>query len=48
LDEVTIVDRVQVDLDDLGKLDHHVAIPPAEPAEVAYINTETDRVQRAG
>ncbi|WP_435157100.1 hypothetical protein [Amycolatopsis sacchari] len=39
MDEVTIVDRVQVDLDDLGKLDNHIAIPPPEPLEVVYADT---------
>ncbi|WP_143249890.1 hypothetical protein [Amycolatopsis sacchari] len=41
MDEVTIVDRVQVDIDDLGKLADHVAIPPAEQLEVVYVNTES-------
>ncbi|MCG8919442.1 hypothetical protein L6E12_27065 [Actinokineospora sp. PR83] len=36
MEEIAIVDRVQVDIEGLGKLDGHVAIAPARPLEALY------------
>lgn len=46
-DEVTIIDRVQVEVENLNKLDDHVAIPSAEHIEAIYQNTKTGMTRSA-
>jgi hypothetical protein len=40
-DEVVIVDRVQVDVEDLSKFENYAAIPVAEPMVVVYLHEPT-------
>src|SRR5690349_13120151 len=42
-DEIAIVDRVQVDIEDLDKFDHHAAIPASEPLHAVYVNSAHSR-----
>ncbi|MGW5703871.1 hypothetical protein [Amycolatopsis japonica] len=46
-DEVTIIDRVQVEVENLNKLDSHAAIPAAEHIEAIYQSTKTSMTRRA-
>lgn len=39
-DEVTIIDRIEVDIDGLSKFDDHAALPPAEPLEAVFVNAK--------
>lgn len=41
--EVTIVDRVQVDVEGISEFGHHVAIPAVEPLEAVIHNKKTAR-----